>query len=49
MSKVLSLLLITLCALNGWAQAPLLKTVEKPDATTPTFRADGLLHSHWTQ
>ncbi len=49
MSKVLSLLLITLCALNGWAQTPLLKTVEKLDAATPTLRADGLLHSHWTQ
>lgn len=49
MSKLLSFLLITLCALNGWAQTPLLKTVEKPDATTPTLRADGLLHSHWTQ
>ena len=49
MSKVLSLLLITLCALNGWAQAPLLKTVEKPDVATPTLRADGFLGSHWTQ
>jgi hypothetical protein len=49
MSKVLPLLLIVLCALNGWAQAPLLKTVEKPDATTPTLRADGFLGSHWTQ
>ena len=49
MSKVLSLLLITLCSLNGWAQTPLLKTVEKPDAAIPTLRADGLLHSHWTQ
>lgn len=49
MSKVLSLLLIALCALNGWAQAPLLKTVEKPDAATPTLRADGFLGSHWTQ
>ena len=49
MSKLLSFLLITLCALNGWTQSPLLKTVEKPDATTPTLRADGLLHSHWTQ
>lgn len=49
MSKVLSLLLIALCALNGWAQAPLLKTVEKPDAATPSLRADGFLGSHWTQ
>ena len=49
MSKLLSFLLIALCALNGWAQTPLLKTVEKPDATIPTLRADGLLHSHWTQ
>ena len=49
MSKLLSFLLITLCALNGWAQAPLLKTVEKPDAATPSLRADGFLGSHWTQ
>ena len=49
MSRLLSFLLIALCALNGWAQTPLLKTVEKPDATIPTLRADGLLHSHWTQ
>ena len=49
MSKVLSLLLIALCALNGWAQAPLLKTVEKPDTALPTLRADGFLGSHWTQ
>ena len=49
MSKVLSFLLIALCALNGWAQSPLLKTVEKPDVATLTLRADGLLDSHWTQ
>ncbi len=49
MSKVLSFLVIALCALNSWAQAPLLKTVEKPDASISTLRADGLLHSHWTQ
>ena len=49
MSKVLSLLLIALCALNGWAQAPLLKTVEKPVAATTALRADGFLGSHWTQ
>ena len=49
MSKLLSFLVIVFCALNGWSQAPLLKTVEKPDATTPTLRGEGLLHSHWTQ
>ncbi len=49
MSKVLSFLLIALCALNSWAQTPLLKTVEKPHATTPSLRADGFLGSHWTQ
>ena len=49
MSKVLSLLLIALCALNGWAQTPLLKTVEKPDAAILALRADGFLGSHWTQ
>ena len=49
MSKVLSLLLIAFCALNGWAQAPLLKTVEAPIAATPMLRAEGLLNTHWTQ
>lgn len=34
---------------NSWAQHPLLKTVNKPDASVPTLRADGLLSSHWTQ
>ena len=48
MSRLLSVLLL-FCALTGFAQAPLLKTVEKPDAVTPTLRAEGLLHSHWTQ
>ena len=48
MTIVLSLL-ICFSASNGWAQAPLLKTVEKPDAVTPILRAEGLLHSHWTQ
>ena len=48
MSKLLSVLLL-FCALTGFAQAPLLKTVEKPDAATPMLRAEGLLTSHWTQ
>ena len=48
MSRFLSLLLV-LCALTGWAQSPLLKIVEFPDADTPSLRADGFLGSHWTQ
>ena len=48
MSRVLSVLLL-FCALNGWAQTPLLKTVEIPDYATPSLRADGFLGSHWTQ
>ena len=48
MSKVLTVLLL-FCALTGWAQQPLLKTVETPDVTTPSLRADGFLGSHWTQ
>ena len=48
MSKVLSFLLL-FCALTGWAQTPLLKTVEIPDVATPSLRAEGLLSSHWTQ
>ena len=49
MKKVLPFLIVMFCALNSWAQSPLLKTVEKPEAATPTLRADGLLSSHWTQ
>ena len=49
MKKVLPFLIVMFCALNSGAQSPLLKTVEKPEAATPTLRADGLLHSHWTQ
>ena len=41
--------LLVLCTLTGWAQSPLLKTVESPNAGTPTLRAEGLLKSHWTQ
>ena len=48
MSRILSVLFL-FCALTGWAQSPLLKTVEIPDATTPSLRADGFLTSHWTQ
>lgn len=48
MSRFLSLLLV-LCAFTGWAQSPLLKTVEFPDVATPSLRADGFLGSHWTQ
>ena len=48
MSRILSVLLL-FCALTSWAQQPLLKTVEIPDATTPSLRAEGLLTSHWTQ
>ena len=48
MSKVLSVLLL-FCALTGWAQTPLLKTVETPDYAALSLRADGFLGSHWTQ
>ena len=48
MSRILSVLFL-FCALTGFAQTPLLKTVEKPDAATPTLRAEGLLSSHWSQ
>ncbi len=49
MSKLLSFLVIALCALSSWAQQPLIKTVETPEAATPVLRADGFLGSHWTQ
>lgn len=48
MSRFLSLLLL-LVPLTGWAQLPPLKTVEIPNATAPSLRADGFLGSHWTQ
>ena len=48
MSRILSVLLL-LCALTGWAQQPLLKTVEPPQAVTSPLRMEGLLTSHWTQ
>lgn len=49
MKKVLLFLIVIICALNSWAQSPLLKTVEAPDTTTPMVRAEGWLNSHWTQ
>ena len=48
MSKVLSVLLL-FCALTGWAQSPLLKTVNNPDPATQSLRGEGMLSSHWTQ
>ena len=48
MSKFLTTLLL-FCTLTGFAQSPLLKTVNSPDAVTPTLRSEGLLHSRWTQ
>ena len=48
MSRFFTFLLV-LCTLTGWAQSPRLKTVERPNATTPSLRADGFLGSHWTQ
>ena len=48
MSKFFTVLLL-FCVLTGWAQSPLLKTVEAPNAATPSLRADGFLGSHWTQ
>ena len=48
MSLILSLLTFC-CISNCLAQRPLLKTVEIPEAATPSFRAEGFLGSHWTQ
>lgn len=43
-------LLTFYCTTNGWAQSPILKTVEIPDDDTPPLlRGEGLLSSHWTQ
>ena len=48
MSKFLTTLLL-FCALTGFAQSPLLKTVDSPDSATPSIRGEGLVASHWTQ
>ena len=48
MYRVLTFLFL-MCALTGWAQQPLLKTVERPTQEAPVLRAEGLLNSHWTQ
>ena len=48
MSKFLTTLLL-FCTLTGFAQSPLLKTVNSPDTVTLTLRGEGLLHSRWTQ
>jgi hypothetical protein len=42
-------IVLFLFLLNGWAQSPLLKTVEMPNSAVPSLRADGLLSSHWDQ
>ncbi len=43
------LLTLLLGAPQGWAQHPLLKTVEAPQENTVSPRAGGLLDTHWTQ
>ena len=48
MSRFLTTLLL-FCALTGWAQSPLLKTVNAPESATPSLRGVGLLTSVWTQ
>jgi len=51
MKKTLVILLLAIAAMasNGWAQYPVLKTVEILDASMPEFRGEGLITSHWTQ
>ena len=48
MSKILSVLLL-FCALTGFAQSPLLKTVNSPVSATSSIRGEGLVDSRWTQ
>ena len=48
MSRILTTLLL-FCALTGWAQSPLLKTVDSPDPAVQSLRGEGLVASHWTQ
>ena len=42
-------LLFFLSTSNGWAQDLPLKTADIPTSAAPSFRADGLLSSHWDQ
>lgn len=48
MSKFLTTLLL-FCTLTGFAQSPLLKTVNSPDPATSSIRGEGLVESRWTQ
>lgn len=42
-------IVFSLLFLGGWAQNSHLKTVERPVSSTPQFRSDCLLSSHWDQ
>lgn len=47
--RKLCIICFFMLALTVWAQSPLLKTADFPDASVPEFRTEGLLTSHWTQ
>ena len=48
--RVLGILIVfSLLLSDGRAQAPRLKTVERPDLGTPLLRSDGLIATHWDQ
>ena len=47
--KKIFILCFCFVTLTSWAQSPLLKNVEFPDASVPAPRSEGLLTSHWTQ
>lgn len=47
--KKIFILCFCFVTLTSWAQTPLLKTVEFPDASGSALRTEGLLTSHWTQ
>lgn len=47
--KKIFILCFCFVTLTSWAQSPLLKNVEFPDASGSALRTEGLLTSHWTQ
>ena len=47
--RIVLSLMFSFTILNGWSQNLFLKTVDIPTSEAPSFRADGLLSSHWDQ
>lgn len=47
--KKIFILCFCIVSFTSWAQTPLLRTAEFPDASGSALRTEGLLTSHWTQ